>query len=386
MRVRTEKLDALVNQVGELVITQAMMAQLGGALDPVRDEKLLAGLAQLERQTRHLQEAVMATRMLPIASVFARFPRLVHDLSERLGKPARLVTSGDDTELDRSVIEKIADPLTHLLRNALDHGLESPEGRRAAGKAETGTIRLAAEQRSGHILVTVADDGRGLDRARILAKARERGLPVSDAMSDNEVWTLVYQPGFSTSETVTELSGRGVGMDVVRRNVQDLGGDIELASTAGAGTRVTIRLPLTLAIVDGMLVRAGGEIFIVPLSAIVESLQPTPGQTHAIGRFGRVVRVHGEQVPLVTLGELLNVPHGGAADREVLVVVESGGQRLALQVDELVGQQQVVIKSLAANYRHVRFISGATILGDGRVCLILDVGELVRGIGEPAAA
>lgn len=387
IRVRTDKIDALMNLVGELVITQAMLSQLGSHLDPVRDEKLLGGLGQLDRQTRLLQEAVMSTRMLPVAHVFSRFPRLVRDLASKLGKQVRLVTSGDDTELDKSVIEKMTDPLTHLVRNALDHGLETPSARRAAGKAEGGTIRLSAAHQGGHILITVADDGHGLDRARILDKARQNGMQVADGMPDSEVWALIFAPGFSTAEAVTDLSGRGVGMDVVRRNVQALGGQIEICSDAGRGTRVTIRLPLTLAILDGMLVRVGEDIFILPLNAIIESLQPQPEQIRSVVHQGRIVRVRGEHVPLVPLHRQFGI--AGAVDdpsRGILVLIEADARKVALLVDELVGQQQVVIKSLETNYRRVPCISGATILGDGRVSLILDVGELVRSINQAAAA
>lgn len=387
IRVRTDKIDALMNLVGELVITQAMLSQLGSHLDPVRDEKLLNGLGQLDRQTRLLQEAVMSTRMLPVAHVFSRFPRLVRDLASKLGKQVRLVTSGDDTELDKSVIEKITDPLTHLVRNSLDHGLETPAERSTAGKAEGGTIRLSAAHQGGHILITVADDGHGLDRERILNKARQNGMQVADGMPDSEVWALIFAPGFSTAEAVTDLSGRGVGMDVVRRNVQALGGQIEIRSEAGRGTRVTIRLPLTLAILDGMLVRVGEDIFILPLNAIIESLQPQPEQIRSVVHQGRIVRVRGEHVPLVPLHRQFGI--AGAIDdpsRGILVLIEADTRKVALLVDELVGQQQVVIKSLETNYRRVRCISGATILGDGRVSLILDVGELVRSINQAAAA
>ena len=387
IRVRTDKIDALMNLVGELVITQAMLSQLGTALDPVRDEKLLNGLGQLDRQTRLLQEAVMSTRMLPVAHVFSRFPRLVRELAGKLGKQVRLVTSGDETELDKSVIEKISDPLTHLVRNSLDHGLETPELRAASGKAAAGTLKLSAAHQGGHILITVADDGHGLDRTRILAKAQENGLAVSDSMSDSEVWALIFAPGFSTADAVTDLSGRGVGMDVVRKNVQALGGQIEISSESNQGTRVTIRLPLTLAILDGMLVRVGSDIFILPLSAIIESLQPQPEQIRSVVHQGRIVRVRGEHVPLVPLHQQFGIQDAiDDPSTGILVLIEADGRKVALLVDELVGQQQVVIKSLETNYRRVRCISGATILGDGRVSLILDVGELVRSISQAAAA
>ncbi|HEU0197819.1 MAG TPA: chemotaxis protein CheA [Nevskiaceae bacterium] len=387
IRVRTDKIDALMNLVGELVITQAMLSQLGSHLDPVHDEKLLAGLGQLDRQTRRLQEAVMSTRMLPVATVFARFPRLVRDLAGKLGKSVELVTTGEETELDKSVIEKITDPLTHLVRNSLDHGIETAEHRVAAGKAECGTIHLSASHEGGHILISVSDDGAGLDRARILAKAHEKGLAIADNAADADVWALIFAPGFSTNEQVTELSGRGVGMDVVRRNVQALGGQIDVESHAGRGATVTIRLPLTLAILDGMLVRVGAEIFILPLHVIVESMQPQAEQLRSVMNHGRIVRVRGEHVPLIAVHELFGIDGAvGEPTRGILVIVEADNHKAALLVDELVGQQQVVIKSLESNYRRVPYISGATILGDGRVSLIFDVGELVRSLSLPAAA
>ncbi|MFP5307230.1 MAG: chemotaxis protein CheA [Gammaproteobacteria bacterium] len=387
IRVATEKIDALINLVGELVITEAMLQQLAATLDPMTNEKLLAGLSLLDRNTRQLQEAVMSTRMLPVDFVFSRFPCVVRDLAARLGKQVRLQTVGESTELDKSVIERIADPLTHLVRNAIDHGIESPAERRAAGKDETGTIRLSAAHQGGHIVIEVSDDGRGLDRARILAKAQERGLPAPESMSDEEVWRLIFAPGFSTAETVTDVSGRGVGMDVVKKNVDALSGSIDVVSAYGHGSRITVRLPLTLAILDGMSVRVGGEVLIVPLSSVVESLQPLPEQVKTVANQGRVVRVRNEYVPLLALHELLGLkaavrePHRG-----ILVIVEAEGRKLAMLVDELVGQQQVVIKSLETNYRRVPCMSGATILGDGRVALILDVTELVRSSNRPAAA
>jgi two-component system chemotaxis sensor kinase CheA len=387
IRVATDKIDALINLVGELVITQAMLAQTAAELDPVMNEKLLAGLSQLDRNTRQLQEAVMSTRMLPIESVFSRFPRVVRDLAAKLGKQVSLSTVGEGTELDKSVIEKIADPLNHLVRNSLDHGIELPDARIAAGKNPVGSVTLKAAHEGGNIVVEVADDGHGLDRARILAKALQRGLAVSESISDAELWQLIFAPGFSTADQVTDVSGRGVGMDVVKKNIQALGGSVELHSVAGRGSRTVIRLPLTRAILDGMSVSVGGEVFIIPLGAIVESLQPLSEQVKSVSGQGRVVRVRNEYVPLLPLYELFGIrsevrePHRG-----ILVLLESEGRKLALQVDELVGQQQVVIKSLEANYRRVHCISGATILGDGRVALILDVAELVRAVSRAAAA
>jgi two-component system chemotaxis sensor kinase CheA len=376
IRVSVDKVDALINLVGELVITQAMLKQVSGGLDASLAERLTAGLELLERNTRDLQEAVIGVRMLPVDAVFRRFPRLVRDLSARLGKQVRLRTIGEGTELDKGLIEKIADPLVHLVRNSIDHGLESPEARRAAGKDETGTITLAASHQGGHIVIEVADDGRGLDRERILAKAHERGLQVPDSPSDAQVWDLIFQPGFSTAEQVTDLSGRGVGMDVVRKNIQALGGEVQLESGLGRGTRVVIRLPLTLAILDGMVVSTGGEILILPLSHVLEALQPQAEDIRTVAGEGRVLRVRGEYLPMLSLAGHYGF-HGGNRE-SLVVVVEGDGQKLALEVEELVGQQQVVVKNLERNYRRVPGISGATILGDGRVALIADVGGLVR--------
>ncbi|WP_281784165.1 chemotaxis protein CheA [Sinimarinibacterium flocculans] len=387
IRVATEKIDNLVNLVGELVITQAMLQQLAGSLDPVQHERLFTGLSQLERNTRSIQEAVMATRMLPVDFVFSRFPRMVRDLAGKLGKQVRLVTSGEQTEIDKGVIERISDPLTHLVRNAIDHGIETPGARADAGKETTGTMRLSASHQGGHIVVEVADDGRGLDRARILAKAAERGLSVSESMTDAEVWQLIFAPGFSTAAALTDVSGRGVGMDVVKKNIEALNGVVEVASETGRGMRVTIRLPLTLAILDGMSVAVGDQVFILPLGAVVESLQPLPEQVKRMAQQGTVVRVRNEYLPLVDLREWFGLPGTKAAPHEsIVVIVEAESRKLALQIDDLVGQQQVVIKSLEANYRRVRGVSGATILGDGRVALIVDVSAVVRLFSQPLAA
>lgn len=387
IRIATAKIDSLINLVGELVITQAMLQQLADALDPVVNEKLLHGLSQLDRNTRQLQEAVMSARMLPVEFVFSRFPRLARDLAAKLGKQIRLVTVGEQTELDKGVIERISDPLVHLVRNALDHGIEMPEVRSAAGKDPVGTVKLSAAHQGGYIVIEIADDGRGLDRARLLAKARERSLACSDEMSDGEVWQLIFAPGFSTAASVTDVSGRGVGMDVVKKNIDALGGAVDVVSDAGKGMRVTIRLPLTLAILDGMSVRVGEEIFIVPLSAVVESLQPARDQVKTLTAQASVVKVRNEFLPLADLASLFGIPteprepHSG-----ILVLMEADGRKIAARVDELVGQQQVVIKSLESNYRRVRGISGATILGDGRVALILDVAALVRVFASQAQA
>ncbi len=377
IRVSVDKIDGLINLVGELVITQAMLKQVSGVLDPAQCERLFAGLDLLERNTRDLQEAVIGVRMLPVDAVFRRFPRLVRDLSARLGKQVRLRTVGEGTELDKGLIERIADPLVHLVRNSIDHGLEMPDVRAQAGKDETGTITLAASHQGGHIVIEVSDDGRGLNRERILAKAAERGLAVPENPTDSQVWDLIFQPGFSTADAVTDLSGRGVGMDVVRRNIQALGGEVQLESAAGQGTRVVIRLPLTLAILDGMAVSVGDETLILPLTYVLEALQPVAEDVRTVAGDGRVLRVRGEYLPMVALNDYYRYGDARAED-PLVVVVEADGQKLALEVDELIGQQQVVVKNLENNYRRIDGISGATILGDGRVALIVDVGGLVR--------
>ncbi|WP_306534787.1 chemotaxis protein CheW [Geobacter sp.] len=378
IRVGVTKVDQLINQVGELVITQSMLAQMAGVLDPVLFENIHRGLLQLERNTRDLQQSVMSIRLVPISIVFSRFPRLVRDLAAKLGKQVELRTLGEATELDKGLIEKIADPLTHLVRNCLDHGLESPEARMAAGKDPIGTITLRASQAGGRIVIDVMDDGAGLSREKILRKAAERGIPASAAMADEEVWQLIFAPGFSTAETVTDISGRGVGMDVVLRNVQALSGRVNISSEPGAGTRVTISLPLTLAILDGLSVAVGGEKFIIPLNAIIESLQPKPEEIKSVN--GRsVVHVRGEYLPLLPLHALFNLETTVTrADEGIVVLVDVEGEKAALLVDALLDEHQVVIKSLEANYRKVEGTSGATILGDGRVALILDVHAVMR--------
>jgi two-component system chemotaxis sensor kinase CheA len=378
IRVSVEKVDQLINLVGELVITQAMLAQTADNLDPVHAEKLLAGIELLSRNTRDLQESVMSIRMLPMSMVFSRFPRVVRDLAAKLGKQVEMKTLGEGTELDKGLIEKITDPLTHLVRNSLDHGIEPPEKRVAAGKNPKGTLTLKASHQGGAVVIEVMDDGGGLNRQRILDKARERNLPVSDSMSDHEVWQLIFAPGFSTAEVVTDVSGRGVGMDVVKRNIESLGGRVELESSPGFGTRTVIRLPLTLAILDGMSVGVGGETFIVPITTVVESLQPSPDDLRTLAGDSRMLHIRGEYLPLVSLAEVFGLPGGSELRQGLVVVVEAEEGKAALFVDELLGQHQVVIKSLEANYRKVPGISGATIMGDGRVALILDVSAVSR--------
>jgi len=374
IRVGVDKVDQLINMVGELVITQAMLAQSALQIDPVEFERLHSGLAQLERNTRDLQEAVMSIRMLPMSVVFARFPRVVRDVSQKLGKQVELRLVGEDTELDKGLIESIADPLTHLVRNSLDHGIEPPETRAAFGKPPAGTIELKAYHHGGNVVIEVGDDGAGLDRARILAKARERGFAVHDQMSDPEVFQLIFEPGFSTAEQITEVSGRGVGMDVVRRNIAALGGRVEIESLPRIGTRITVRLPLTLAILDGMSVAVGAETYILPLGYVIESVQAERAMLKSISGVARLVQIRDEYLPVVPLHEIFNV--GGAItalDAGVMIIVEADGGRVALFVDAMLGQQQVVIKSLESNFRKVSGVSGATIMGDGRVALILDV-------------
>lgn len=378
IRVSIGKVDQMINLVGELVITQAMLAQTASEIDPVISEKLQSGMNHLERNTRDLQEAVMSIRMLPMSFVFSRYPRVVRDLAAKLNKKVELKTVGEGTELDKGLIEKIADPLTHLVRNSLDHGIELPEKRIAAGKLAKGTITLRAFQQGGSIVIEVGDDGAGLNREKILAKARERGLPVRDDMPDQEVWMLIFEAGFSTAEKVTDVSGRGVGMDVVKRNIQSMGGRVEVNSVLGVGTRITIRLPLTLAILDGLSVTVGDQMFIVPLTYITESLQPSENDIRTISGRGRVVQVRGEYLPVIALHEIFNIrPKSTEIKDGILVILDADGHKAAMLVDELIGQHQVVIKSLESNYRRVHGVSGATIMGDGKVALILDTTGLV---------
>lgn len=377
IRVAVEKVDQLINLVGELVITQSMLAQRSGELDPVNHGDLLNSMGQLERNARDLQESVMSIRMMPMEYVFSRFPRLVRDLASKLGKEVELTLLGSSTELDKSLIERIIDPLTHLVRNSLDHGIESPEKRLAAGKPGTGNLTLSAEHQGGNICIEVVDDGAGLNRERILAKALSSGLPVSDAMSDEEVGMLIFAPGFSTAEQVTDVSGRGVGMDVVKRNIQEMGGHVEISSKQGKGTTIRILLPLTLAILDGMSVRVAEEVFILPLNAVMESLQPLAEDLHPLAGGERVLEVRGEYLPLVELWNVFDVQGAKTeATQGIVVILQSGGKRYALLVDQLIGQHQVVVKNLESNYRKVPGISAATILGDGSVALIVDVSAL----------
>ncbi|SPD66633.1 fused chemotactic sensory histidine kinase in two-component regulatory system with CheB and CheY: sensory histidine kinase; signal sensing protein (plasmid) [Cupriavidus taiwanensis] len=379
IRVPTEKVDQIINLVGELVITQSMLAQTASSLDPVLFDRLFSGMGQLERNARDLQEAVMSIRMMPMDYVFSRFPRLVRDLASKLGKQIDLVTNGRATELDKSLIERIIDPLTHLVRNSLDHGIETPDKRVAAGKDATGQLILSAQHHGGNIVIEVSDDGGGLNRERILAKAIQNGLPVSETITDEEVWQLIFAPGFSTAEVVTDVSGRGVGMDVVKRNIQEMGGHVQISSRPGLGTTIRIVLPLTLAILDGMSVKVGEETFILPLNCVMESLQPKAEDVHTAANSDRVMHVRGEYLPLLEMHRVFNVANALQEPTQgIAVILQAEGKRFALLVDQLIGQHQVVLKNLETNYRKVPCISAATILGDGSVALIVDVGALQR--------
>lgn len=377
IRVAVEKVDQLINLVGELVITQSMLQQRSNELDPVTHGDLITSMSQLQRNARDLQESVMSIRMMPMEYVFSRFPRLVRDLAGKLNKQVELTLMGSSTELDKSLIERIIDPLTHLVRNSLDHGIESPEKRVAAGKAPVGNLILSAEHQGGNICIEVTDDGAGLNRERILAKAMSQGMAVSESMTDDEVGMLIFAPGFSTAEQVTDVSGRGVGMDVVKRNIQEMGGHVEIQSKQGQGTTIRILLPLTLAILDGMSVKVNDEVFILPLNAVMESLQPREEDLHPLAGGERVLEVRGEYLPLVELWKVFDVQGAKTeATQGIVVILQSAGRRYALLVDQLIGQHQVVVKNLESNYRKVPGISAATILGDGSVALIVDVSAL----------
>ncbi len=378
IRVGVSKVDQLINQVGELVITQLMLAQTAASLDPVLYEDLHRSLLQLEHNTRDLQESVMSIRLVPISIVFSRFPRMVRELATKLGKQVELKTTGETTELDKGLIEKITDPLTHLVRNCLDHALEMPEARIAAGKKPVGSVVLRASQVGGRIVIDVIDDGAGLNREKILSKALEHGIPASESMTDEEVWPLIFAPGFSTAETVTDISGRGVGMDVVLSNVQSMNGRVAISSEPGQGTKITISLPLTLAILDGLSVAVGDEKFIIPLNSIIESLQPAAESLKTVNGKN-LVQVRGDYIPIIPLYELFNLQAQiTQADKGILVLVDVEGEKAAVLVDALLDEHQVVIKSIETNYRKVEGTAGATILGDGRVALILDVASLLQ--------
>lgn len=384
IRVSIDKVDSLINMVGELVITQAMLTQLGEG--EITDNKIMAlqeGLAQLAHNTRDLQESVMRIRMLPISFVFSRFPRLVRDTSQKLGKQVELKLLGEQTELDKTVMEKISDPMVHLVRNSLDHGLETPDVRIKAGKNPVGKVTLNSFHQGGNIVIEIMDDGNGLNTQKIRSKALQSGLiNETDELTDDQINELIFMPGFSTADEVSDISGRGVGMDVVRRNILSLNGSIEVTSEQGVGSTFTIRLPLTLAILDGQLVTIGQHTYIIPLISIVESLQVDTSKVNSVGGGLDVLRLRDEYVPILRLYQIFN--HTGAIeelDKGLLVVVESDNQKVGLLVDDLLAQQQVVIKSLEANYQKVEGVSGATILGDGRVSLIVDITGLIKLAG-----
>ncbi len=382
IRVNISKVDELINMVGELVITQSMLSQFGedDNFNESHIERLKDGLAQLENHTRELQESVMRIRMMPISFAFQRFPRLVHDLSAQFGKNIELVMTGEATELDKTVLEKIGDPLVHLVRNSLDHGIEMPDVRRKAGKPESGVIKLGAYHQGGNIVIEIKDDGAGLNREKILSKARQNGLVGEDErLSDEQIDDLIFRPGFSTADVVSDVSGRGVGMDVVRRNIRELGGTVEVMSTPGQGSVFTIRLPLTLAILDGQLVGIGSETYILPVISIIESLQVKPEHVNAVAGRAEVYRLRNEYIPIVRLYEIFDIePLSTSLNEGLLVVVEAEGKKIAIFVDELQAQQQVVIKSLETNFKKVQGVSGATILGDGTVALIIDIAGLIE--------
>ena len=388
IRVATEKVDALINLVGELVITQSMLGRFNEKYEPNQLESLRRGLIQLARNTRELQESVMQIRMLPIGFSFNRFPRLVHDLSRKLGKKVELRLSGENTELDKTVLEKIGDPLVHLVRNALDHGMEMPAARIAAGKGETGVLELNAFHEGGSIIIEVKDDGAGLNKERILAKALERGLIEAGAeLADEEIYNLILVAGFSTADTISDVSGRGVGMDVVRRNINDLGGHVQIFSKPGLGSTIRIRLPLTLAILEGQVLRVGREIYVASLVSIIETIQPTREQLSSVTGKSELFKHRDSYLPVIRLHELFDIePDSREIADGLLVVVESDGRRVAILVDELLAQQQVVIKSLETNFKQVPGLAGATIHGDGTVALILDIPGLIMNFLERQTA
>ncbi|RPH29223.1 chemotaxis protein CheA [Buttiauxella warmboldiae] len=378
LRVAVEKVDQIINQVGELIITQAMLSQLSAGLDPAQHASLISSIGQMERNARDLQESVMSIRMMPMEYVFSRFPRLVHDLGNKLNKDIELTLKGGSAELDKSLIERIIDPLTHLVRNSLDHGIESIETRLAKGKPAKGNLTLSAEHHGGSIVIDVIDDGAGLNREKILARAHSQGLAVNDNWSDKEIWMLIFAAGFSTAEKITDVSGRGVGMDVVRRNILAMGGHVEIYSEQDKGTTIRIILPLTLAILDGMSVRVGKEIYVLPLGTVMESLKPSEDALYRMTGDEQMLLVRGEYLPLVELQQVFSIESDVKQARDgIAVILESAGCRYALLVDQLIGQHQVVVKNLELNYRKIPGISAATILGDGSVALILDVVALI---------
>lgn len=377
IRVPTQRVDVLVNQVGEVVINQSILSQSVNKLDPIEHASLLQGFEHMAGALRSLQESIMALRMVPMDYAFGRYPRVVRETAAKLNKKIELKTVGGATELDKGLIEKMIDPLTHLIRNSLDHGIETPDVRVAKGKSAVGTIIVSAYQEGGRIVIEVADDGAGINREKVIAKAMEKGLQASHAMSDNEAFQLIFQPGFSTADQVTDVSGRGVGMDVVRRNIQEVGGQVRIESAVDKGTTLYISLPLTLAIMDGMSIQVGQECFVMPLSHIVECLQPSQEQLREIAQGGLVLRLRGEHLPVLRLAQRFQIENAIQNLHEaILIVVQVGNDRYALAVDRLLGQHQVVVKSLETHYERVHGTSGATILGNGSVALILDAAQL----------
>ena len=379
IRVNTDKVDQLINQVGELIITQSMLQKLMVDLGLEDNQILATRLNQLESNTRDLQASVMSVRMMPISTVFGRFPRVIRDLSSKLGKKIKLVIEGEQTELDKGLIEMLADPLTHLIRNSIDHGIEMPADRLAKNKEEEGTIKLAAFYRGGDVVINVEDNGGGINPKNILDKARKNGMELPDNMSDSDIFQLIFSAGFSTAEVVTDVSGRGVGMDVVKRNISEMGGRVEISSVLGEGSVMSIRLPLTLAIIEGMSISVGDQVYIIPLTFIVESLQPKKEDLKILNGTGMVVKIHDEYIPILALHQFFNIDSQIVnPDEGIIVLLEHENKQIALFVDSLIGQQQVVLKNLEHNFKKVPCISGATIMGDGKVSLILDVPGLVN--------
>jgi two-component system, chemotaxis family, sensor kinase CheA len=379
IRVNIDKVDQLINLVGELVITEAMLTQSLSTAPAALLQAISANLAQLERNTRDLQETVMSIRMMPISNLFNRFPRLVRDIATKLNKEVELVMLGDETELDKGLIERIADPLTHLIRNSLDHGIESPKQRVAAGKPAKGKITLSAMHQGGSIVIEVIDDGAGLNRDKIISKAKQRDIALPSTVTDEYLWDIIAEPGFSTADNVTDISGRGVGMDVVNRNIAEMGGEIFIETTQTQGCKISIRLPLTLAILDGMTVSLGENLFVIPLNAITETLQPRLEDLKSVAGEGNMVSLRGEYLPIIALHKTFNIATEVIEPTQgMLVIVEAYGKKAALLLDSLVGQQQVVIKSLETNFRKINGISSATILGDGTVALIIDVPSIIK--------
>jgi two-component system chemotaxis sensor kinase CheA len=392
IRVDLDKLEKVVNLVGEIVISQAMLTEHLGGLPTDKFGGLIKGIEELSQHTRSLQDSVMAMRAQPVKSVFQRMPRLVREVAAATGKKVRLVLHGEETEIDKTVIEQLYDPLVHMMRNSVDHGIEAPEERAAAGKPTEGTVRLSAGHAGGRIIIEITDDGKGINRERVFQKAVSKGLiPADLSLTENQIDDLIFLPGLSTADTVSNISGRGVGMDVVRSNIQRMGGRVSIKSTPGQGSVFTLALPLTLAVLDGMNVRVGDEIYVVPLANIIESLRPTAKDVRSLPGGGDVLLIRGEYVPLVYVGRLFGVPNAASdASKSLVVLVEAGpGDKVGLVLDEIVGQQQVVIKSLESNYEALPGLSGATILGNGRVALILDVPGIhgiVRGAASQARA